>query len=665
MQTKYRAEIDGLRAIAVVAVVFYHAKFFGFTGGFVGVDVFFVISGFLITKVLASELSATGTIGLLEFYSKRFKRLYPSLLVVIFSTLLYWIFFISGDVSDTKSFAKSVRFSIFGLANLFFSKNVGGYFDGASEEMPLLHFWSLAVEEQFYFVWTFFLIMSRRKIFRSLLGIILLSFIASEYLLSQGHAKEAFYHMPARIWELGVGGIIALSYDHIRRKISEWPSSFATLSMLIGLLGILTSVFFYDESTKFPGVSALLPVFCTAILVIFGEQKSFVKTLLSNKFLVRLGILSYGWYLWHWPMLAFLRMHYVGALPPLIWRLVVVILSLVLAHLSLEYIEAPVRHGKFFKTRKPIIIIGWSLTVSIFIGGCSYLIHPLNNIFKKTQSPGLVKLINEKPQIDSDCGTSTVENEDLCSFDQGKNQNILYLWGDSHAFALSPFLKTYSEKNKVTSILRSHMGLVPLLGVPELFISNHKVPYVIGDVNQLIFSSIRSKILNNPTHKISVLLSARWPTYLGKKPISVKDAYTFLEKQNDVRKTEEIFTENLRRTIKALKENGVYKIGILLSLPEFKYHIARCLDIERCRTSESEMIDYRKETLSIFRKIKIEFPDTLIIDPQPFLCMNGTCLQVLDLGQKIPVVYDDDHLSVAAGKYLANKLDPELKSLFE
>ena len=219
MESKnYRPDIDGLRAIAVFVVVAYHAGFSGFTGGYVGVDVFFIISGFLITGMLYAEAENTGTISLEYFYAKRFKRLYPALLFVIAITIVAWAIFFLGIPSKTLSFIKSIRYSIFGFANIFFKKNTGGYFDLASEEMPLLHFWSLAVEEQFYFLWPLLILICSKIKFRYLILknkvlialsiLVVTSFITSEYLILNNRSNEAFYYMHAPAWELGLGGLL-------------------------------------------------------------------------------------------------------------------------------------------------------------------------------------------------------------------------------------------------------------------------------------------------------------------------------------------------------------------------------------------------------------------------------------------------------------------------
>ena len=218
-EKNYRPDIDGLRAVAVLLVIAYHAHIPGFSGGFVGVDVFFVISGFLITRMLSDEIIETGTVRLGNFYAKRIRRLFPAAAFVLIGCILLWALFLTGVKSDTLAFIKSIKYSVAGLANLYFYQNTGGYFDNASDEMPLLHMWSLAVEEQFYLLWPFLLLLVPRKsknhlVRRNLIILLIIcvaiSFVASAYFV---HADEnfrsiAFYSMPLRAWELGIGGLL-------------------------------------------------------------------------------------------------------------------------------------------------------------------------------------------------------------------------------------------------------------------------------------------------------------------------------------------------------------------------------------------------------------------------------------------------------------------------
>ena len=251
----YRADIDGLRAIAVLAVIFYHAEVPGFSGGFVGVDIFFVISGFLITSIILKEVQA-GKFLIARFYERRIRRIFPALYPVIF------VCFIAAGylfrVDPFKQFAESVATTAVFCSNLLFWFKSGDYFGGDSAKMPLLHTWSLAVEEQFYIVFPLFLVLInkflKKKYFSWILAMGIISFVCSVYVVNI-NKSAAFYLAPTRAWELLVGSIISLNAIPLIR--TKWMRSSMAL---LGILCIGYSVFFYSEATLFPGSSALLPV---------------------------------------------------------------------------------------------------------------------------------------------------------------------------------------------------------------------------------------------------------------------------------------------------------------------------------------------------------------------------------------------------------------------
>lgn len=328
MQPKasYRPDIDGLRAIAVILVIAYHVALPGITGGFVGVDVFFVISGFLITRLLYEELEGTSQIDLARFYARRFKRLFPALLLVIAASVLVWAVFFVGVPDETQLFAESVRYGTFGFANVFFQHNTTGYFDIDAETMPLLHFWSLAVEEQFYLVWPVLLLTCGRfgsleslgrRVLIALAVLSITSFVGTEFLLRTGQRPGAFYWMPPRAWELGLGGLVYFARPSFEARWAKHRGLLTSLG-LAGIVAIVVSGAVFDERTRFPGTTAALPALATAMIMVAGGVAStVVDRFLSRPWMVALGALSYGWYLWHWPLLVFARLHALGGLPPL------------------------------------------------------------------------------------------------------------------------------------------------------------------------------------------------------------------------------------------------------------------------------------------------------------------------------------------------------------
>lgn len=340
---KYRSEIDGLRAIAVVPVVLFHAEISWFSGGFVGVDVFFVISGYLITTLILDDLE-NGQFSLVRFYERRARRILPALfLVMLVSTPVAATLMLPSQFAD---FAKSlIAVSLFSSNILFWRQS--GYFEGPADEKPLLHTWSLAVEEQFYLFFPLFLLLfwgyGRRWIFTSLLIAAATSLMLSEW--GWRHEPNAnFYLAPTRAWELATGSIAAflLKYRTIHPN-----NALAT----IGLGLILFSVFAYDANTPFPSLYTLVPVVGTALVILHGRGDAWIARFLSWRIFVGVGLISYSLYLWHQPLFAFARIR-VGD-PSLTLMLALIGVSAVLAVLSWRYVEVPIRRRPTALTLRP------------------------------------------------------------------------------------------------------------------------------------------------------------------------------------------------------------------------------------------------------------------------------------------------------------------------
>jgi peptidoglycan/LPS O-acetylase OafA/YrhL len=333
-----RSDISGLRAVAVLAVIFFHLDRDWLPGGFTGVDIFFVISGYLITKIIISEVY-NNKFSFLKFYTRRIRRIFPALFFVMFTSLIFAC--VSLTEADMELYAKTLLFSSLQVSNIFFQSETN-YFDPVYETTPLLHTWSLGVEEQFYLilpvtVFLFFKLSTNRKFLFGLLSILsILSMILSEYLLNS-NPQVAFYSLPSRFFELGIGSLLAFHLIPVAsRLLSEMLS-------LLGLSLVIYSICFL-ESENFPGINALIPCLGTGLLIFANHASStFVSKLLSNRVFVFIGLISYSLYLWHWPIIAFYK--YVSSVVELSYMeaLSIVLLSFVLAVLSWKFIEEPFR----------------------------------------------------------------------------------------------------------------------------------------------------------------------------------------------------------------------------------------------------------------------------------------------------------------------------------
>ena len=364
---KYRAEIDGLRALAVVPVILFHAGFELFSGGFVGVDVFFVISGYLITTILIEDIE-NKRFSIINFYERRARRILPALFFVMLVCIPFaWMWMLPSQMKD---FSQSlVAVSLFGSNILFWRES--GYFAAAAEEKPLLHTWSLAVEEQYYVLFPMFLVLAWRlgknRVFWMIVVMAAISIMLSEWGW-RNKATANFYLAPTRAWELFAGSIAAFI---VHKKGVQKNNLLA----LLGLAAIIFSIFAYDESTPFPSVYALVPVLGVVLLVLYADKETMAAKILSTKLFVGIGLISYSAYLWHQPLFAFARIHLIEY-PPFTLMLTLSFASIMLAYFSWMYVEKPFRNT--LKVSRTSVLF-----ISISGMACFTFIGLLGNVYSK------------------------------------------------------------------------------------------------------------------------------------------------------------------------------------------------------------------------------------------------------------------------------------------
>lgn len=355
----YRAEIDGLRAIAVASVLLFHAGFSFISGGFVGVDVFFVISGYLITSIILREMELD-KFSFARFYERRAKRLLPPLVpVMVVSTLLAFSMLDGNLLSD---FSRSLYSAVGFVANWYFLQSVS-YFGGPGEQTPLLHLWSLSIEEQFYFIFPALLLILFRARRNIIFSVSLLALLASAaysiVLVSSYNLDGAFYNSIARFWELLVGAVLAIKPNWRARGNNS-----ASILEVMGVTMILGSVVGYTSNMPFPGLAAGIPVFGAALIIAAEGRGYIVSPVLKSKAFVSLGLISYALYLWHWPVLVFTRMINPGVGHA--GMALAICGSLVLAAISYFFIECPIRNRKGLRTSH---ILALSVLSSVVVIG--------------------------------------------------------------------------------------------------------------------------------------------------------------------------------------------------------------------------------------------------------------------------------------------------------
>ncbi|WP_420458039.1 acyltransferase family protein [Neolewinella sp.] len=391
---KYRPELDGLRAVAVVPVILFHAGFSLFGGGFVGVDIFFVLSGYLITGILCRQLDA-GTFSLITFYEKRARRILPALFTVMAVTLPFaWAWLMPSDMMD---YAQSlVAVSTYASNILFWLE--AGYWDTSSELKPLLHTWTLAVEEQYYVLFPLFLMLMWRRIGRQwAFPLLLVSATLSLILAQWGTTRfpdAAFYLLPTRGWELAIGASISFLSTQQPGLAAALVSNRRRNELLssLGLAAILYSVFCFDEANPFPGLYALVPTLGAAGIIVFASPLTWVGRLLSLRPAVTIGLISYSAYLWHQPLFAFTRQHSLEEPTPLL-MLGLSALVLPLSYLSWKYVENPFRDKGRYGRRT---IFTLAAVGSLFFAGLGVAGH-LTRGFPQRDAVRVLQVRNYQP----------------------------------------------------------------------------------------------------------------------------------------------------------------------------------------------------------------------------------------------------------------------------
>lgn len=461
----YRRDIDGLRAIAVLPVVLFHAHIGLFSGGFVGVDIFFVISGFLITQIIAAEIQA-GNFSIASFYERRIRRIFPALFSVLLLSTLLAIALMAP--SELVSYGKRMFATIFFLANIKFLRE-SDYFASESEVNPLLHMWSLSVEEQFYVFFPLLLIMLFRLKLRpmtTVAGIFVFSLALSCWSL-QKYPVETFFLLPTRAWELLIGSMLALMprQKHLSPATSE-------ILAWIGLALIGYSIFWFTEETPFPGFNALFPCIGTALLLYCGggseAYKTWVTKFLSLGPMVYIGLISYSLYLFHWPLIVYTNYVFPSE-EKFTWAIAMAVAaSVILAILSLKFVETPFRKKQLVKTRNTVFKYGAAsmgtlacVTVALVVAKGLPGRYDLDNGFYDgiEQIRGVAK---EKYRWGA-CFFDTsrpYQNNDVtaCMSNPGTNDTLLI--GDSHSAHLYPGLSSHWKAAQISFL--SAAGCRPL-----------------------------------------------------------------------------------------------------------------------------------------------------------------------------------------------------------
>jgi peptidoglycan/LPS O-acetylase OafA/YrhL len=461
----YRPEIDGLRALAVLAVIMFHAKI-ALSGGYLGVDVFFVISGYLITSLIIKELQK-GTFTFVAFWERRIRRIVPATSVMVVAVLVAGWFLLLPN--EYVALGKSAMAFAAIVANIYFWRNTSGYFANG-EEMPLLHTWSLAVEEQFYLIMPLFLVVAFNLSAprgRLLLPIVILSMFGSLAASIYGVAVfpgATFYFLPSRAWELLIGSILALIPAGwiLSNRLARETLTYA------GLACIVAPCVFYTKDTPFPGLAALVPCAGTAAIIwantigSSGMSLTSAGALLAWRPLVFLGLISYSLYLWHWPLLVLSNYWSLGPLS-LSSRLGLLVLALLLAMLSWRFVETPIRRRAIFPARSSLFSFAVLFLLTVF-ALASFVIFTLGYPFRLPNQALLYAQAERDQARHYNRKTKDIKSDALPYFGAvGESPSVL-LWGDSQAYCFLPAFDVLGKDMNFSGVAVTHGARAPLLG---------------------------------------------------------------------------------------------------------------------------------------------------------------------------------------------------------
>jgi peptidoglycan/LPS O-acetylase OafA/YrhL len=645
----YRPEIDGLRALAILPVVLFHYRLAPFRGGFVGVDVFFVISGYLITALIHGEM-CKGRFSIARFYERRVRRIFPALfaMLAVVSIAAAFILF----PFDFARYARSLlATAVFGSNFEFW--NEAGYFDVASDQKPLLHLWSIAVEEQFYLLFPAILLLCGRGSRAWLLASVGAIFAASFALGVWGvvHAPAAtFYLLPGRAWELMLGALIALG------AVPPIPQRWLRESLAAGGIGlILFATLAFNSQMPFPGPAALVPCLGAALVIWATDAgATFTGNALSQRPIVFVGLISYSLYLWHWPLYVLAKYVLFRGLSP-VETAAAIAASFALAALSWRFVERPFRRRSGIARAK---LFFWAVGAMAATAASAAFVVAANGLPERLR-PDVRSILAEEedhePRFDRCFGLNSrnVREGRLCRIGSGSQTPSFILWGDSHADAILPAVDDVASHEGRIGLFAGARSCAPLLGVTKPSAPDCRA--FNDEVVKLAMS-----------HEITeVILEARWAknaegTSYGVEPQGDTVLVDDKSQSGDAADNHAVFERGLVRTVQTLVDAGK-KVIVVASVPEIGWPVPAVLARLKLANESRNMapavatyFERQRFVMDVLARLKA-IHGVSVIYPHEVLCAGGSCEVARD---GIPLYRDEHHLSV----YGARLLDPLLAS---
>ena len=643
MVKRYRSDIEGLRAVAVLPVIFFHYGL-GFPGGFVGVDVFFVISGYLITSLIVEDMRA-GKFSLSAFWERRVRRIVPAMMaMILFSLIAAYLLFLPDDF---RIFGKSLIAQILCVSNFFFWKNTG-YFDGSAELVPLLHTWSLAVEEQFYIIFPIVLLLATRlKISKTRLILIALFFSLIISILGvRRFPSPTFYLLPTRAWELLIGAFLA-----INPRKGEIKQVVAELSAWAGGIILCLALFLFNSQTRFPGEAAVLPCLGAGLLIWANESTvTSLGRILSWRIVRLIGAISYSLYLWHWPILVFLRYWGPEHLTVSI-KAVAIVSTFMFAWASWMFVETPFRVKRIFPHRQALFRATlYDTALFLTLGSSIFYFDGLPRRFSTEilQYEKTAQQVALSKSLEVSLNDARQGNFKRIGSELNTNEEFL-LWGDSHAMAVFPALDELGRRYKVRGYAAMHSATAPVLDFYNRGLRGDSVPY-----NKAVVDFITERRIN------SVFIVANWIKYCdqnysptSKHPRTGSDAI-------------EAFNADLQRTVASILAVGS-KVYLMSEVPDHGFDPPKELSRIALFGGENDKLgstvqshldrtSFSKKALS-----QAALKGAILLDPSTLLTNEHGVFPVVRQGK---VLYrDTHHLSVEGALELIPLFETAFKSL--
>nr|WP_245200089.1 acyltransferase family protein [Herbaspirillum sp. LeCh32-8] len=640
LHPKYRPDIDGLRAIAVGSVVIFHAFPEWFAGGFIGVDIFFVISGFLISLIIFNNLEH-GRFSIIDFYVRRVKRIFPALMTVM--TLCMAAGWVVLFADEYKQLGKHLFGGSTFISNFLFWRE-SGYFDNSAETKPLLHLWSLAIEEQFYLFWPLLLafVWKRRWGFLGIMGVIAaLSFAVNIYLI--GHDQTAAFYSPlARFWELMVGG--ALGYITLHRQ--DLNRHYKNLQAWLGVGLLVVGFALMDGSRAFPGWWALLPAIGAFLLLSAGPEAWFNRTVLASKPMVWIGLISYPLYLWHWPLLAFATI-IEGQTAPLAVRAAALAGGVLLAWLTFLFIERPLRGSGNMR----VVLALLAVNVAVGLGGMAiykndgYDQRALN---KKLDYLSQNDIFEGSRNSDGSCSRLNRLNgvdEEVCLSNSAAPQTLFV--GDSHVMALHSAI--FSRQ----------------VNMPAIMVAGHacrvypNLPY--QATHLLRWSNNCTAIANEAISVAGKLPSISTVVISGAYPRDNLDRPSEYAVDGRTLSAREAFLSGYGALIDSFAKAGK-RVVFVTDVPYLKLDPHSCVNrfedgvSRECAFTQAEHRSIRKDYDAAVAELQRRHPAAAFFNPESLFCRDGMCRAK----QGDAYLYNDtQHVSLAASTYLLGTMQQQ------